>query len=72
MARRITSVEVTMYLPASAEGKAELASRIAGVHADVAAHRIQELRCPLAQKIALADAVVRTARERARAAERER
>lgn len=70
MARRIESIDVRVYLPRTAEGKADLAKRIAMVHADVAARRIQQLNCPTYQKQALADAVVRTAR--ARATEKER
>lgn len=68
MAKRIESIKIQVYLPATNEGKADLAKRIAGIHADIAARRIQELNCPLSQKLALSDAVVRTARERAKAA----
>lgn len=72
MAKRIESIQIQVYLPKTPEGKADLAERIANVHARLVARRIQELNCPLAQKLALSDAVVRTARDRARAEEPER
>lgn len=60
------SVPITlkMYLPRMPEGRAELANRIAMVHADAAVRRIQGLNCPTSQKLALLDALIQTARSR--------
>jgi len=58
MAKRATKINVILYLPDSQEGTAELAHRIASVHADTVLNRIKKLECPSKQKNTLLDAII--------------
>ena len=63
MAKRATKINVILYLPDSQEGNAELAHRIASVHADTVLNRIKKLECPSKQKNTLLDAIIAEAKK---------
>lgn len=60
--RRHGPVEVKFCFPETEEGMAELARRVARVHAEAVNARIKGLPCPEAQKRQLLEAVIETAR----------
>ena len=62
--RRSGSVNVIVYVPKTEEGKQELASRVAEVHANGVHQRIKSLDCPDEQKLALLDAVIEDTRKK--------
>ena len=68
--RSMAPVNVIMYYPKTEEGKAELANRVAEVHAESVIRRIKALNCPTSQKLELLDAVIETANKRSREQER--
>lgn len=57
-------IRVIVHSPKTEEGKAELARRVAQVHANAVTQRIKSLNCPMSQKMELLDAVIRSAKER--------
>ena len=59
-------VNVIVYHPKTAEGKEELAKRVADVHADLVIRRLKALNCPTHQKQELLDAVIDTVKKRSR------
>lgn len=59
--RRNNKVNVIFHFPKTEEGKRELASQAANVHADLVNHYIQKLDCPAEQKLNLLNAVISTA-----------
>ena len=48
-------VHIIIYTPMSAAGKADLAQRVAHVHASAVTDYVKNLQCPAEQKIALTD-----------------
>lgn len=62
--RRIAPINLIIHIPQTAEGKAELARRVASVHADAVTQRLTALSCPTNQKLALLDAIIETASRR--------
>ena len=62
--RKMAPIRVIVHSPRTEEGRAELARRVADVHANAVMQRIKELECPDQQKMDLLDAVIRTVRER--------
>ena len=67
--KRHGPVNVIFYFPKDEAGKEELAGRVAEVHADIVIRRINALNCSAAQKLALLDAVIETAKQRSREAD---
>lgn len=61
--KKSAPINIIVHAPTSEAGKAELAQRVASVHADMVHHYIQHLDCPSQQKNDLLDAVIRTASE---------
>ena len=64
--RSTTPFSLIVYRPKTEEGRAELAKRVADVHASAVTQRIQSLNCPTGQKLELWDAVVEAAKKRSR------
>lgn len=62
--RRSAPFKLIVHMPQTAEGKAELAKRVASVHADAVTQRVKLLPCPTAQKLALLDSILKTAKEK--------
>ena len=62
--RRSAPINLIVHMPQTAEGKAELAQRVASVHADAVTQRMKALPCPTAQKLALLDSILKTAKEK--------
>ena len=60
--RRSAPFKLIVHMPQTAEGKAELAKRVASVHADAVTQRMKSLPCPTAQKLALLDSILKTAK----------
>ena len=60
MGRKRTPIHVIVHRPRTKEGQRELAKRVAEIHADAAARRIQALNCPEAQKKQLWDAIIKS------------
>ena len=59
--RKPTPVNLITYFPHTEEATAELARRIAGIHAETVLRQVKELSCPAEQKRELLEAVVQTA-----------
>ena len=59
--RRSAPVHVVMHYPQTETGRQELARRVASVHADAVARKIQKLTCPVQQKQQLLTAVIQAA-----------
>ena len=57
-------LQVVVIHPETAEGRAELARRVAQVHAEAVMYTLQRLDCPDRQKRDLLQAVVETLRAR--------
>ena len=64
--RRHGPISVIMHYPTTEKEKLELANRLAEIHADAVSRRIQELTCPNEQKLQLLDAVIDSAKQRAK------
>ena len=60
--RKMASIHVIAHFPATEAGKEALARRVSDVHAGAVIQRIKELNCPTQQKLALLDAVIKTAK----------
>ena len=63
---RPQKINVIVYAPRMESGKAELAERVASVHADLVLSQVNRLHCSGQQKKALLDAILADARERCR------
>ena len=63
--RRQQPVKIALYYPKTADNRLELSKRVAAVHADAVLARLKALHCPEAQKRALLDAIIATARTNA-------
>ena len=57
-----SSLQVVVMQPETAEGRAELARRVAQVHAEAVMYTLQRLDCPDRQKRDLLQAVLETLR----------
>lgn len=62
--RRSAPINLVVHMPQTTEGKAELAKRVASVHADAVTQRVKLLPCPTAQKLALLDAIIDSTKEK--------
>ena len=60
--RRQHPVKIVLYCPKTADSRLELSKRVAAIHADAVLARLKTLHCPEAQKQALLDAIIATAR----------
>ena len=60
--RKPKPVKIILYYPKTADSRLELSKRVAAVHADAVLARLKALHCPEAQKRALLDAIITTAR----------
>lgn len=60
--RRQQPIKITIYYPKTADTQLELSKRVAAIHADAVLVRINALHCPEAQKRALLDEIIATAR----------
>ena len=60
--RRQQPVKIALYYPKTADTRLELSKRVAAVHADAVLAQLKTLNCPEAQKRALLDAIITTAR----------
>ena len=56
-------MEVIVHYPKTPEGKEALEKRVAELHAQCAYNTIRRLNCPIDQKLALIDAVIKEARQ---------
>ena len=65
IARKSAPIHVIVYYPKTEAGQRELANRVAGIHADIVNHRLQDLNCSSEQKIQLLDAIIKTVKEKA-------
>ena len=68
--RTMAPVNVIMHYPKTETGQAELARRVADVHAASVIRRLKVLNCPTGQKQALLDAVMETAKQQNREQEK--
>lgn len=64
--RKMAPITLVIHPPQTEAGRAELARRVAAVHAAAVAQQIKSLPCPHQQKLALLDAVLETAKSRER------
>lgn len=62
MGRKSVSIKIIVHAPKTEEGKRELAQRVAGVHADIVYHTMNQLQCPMEQKKKLLAAVIEKSR----------
>ena len=62
--RRSAPINLVVPMPQTVEGKAELAKRVASVHADAVTQRMKSLSCPTAQKLELLDTILQTTKEK--------
>ena len=60
--RRQQPVKIILYYPKTADSRLGLSKRVAAVHADAVLARLKALHCPEAQKRALLDAIITSAR----------
>ena len=61
--RNLAAAEVAVYYPETEEGRAELARRVADVHAAAVIQRIRSLNCPTDRKTALLEKILREGKE---------
>ena len=66
MIRSMAPINLIVHYPKTAEGREELAKRVADVHASAVTQRIKSLHCPTSQKLELLDAVIADAKERSK------
>ena len=59
-------IKIILYSPTSEAGTAELARRVADVHASTVSQRLKALNCPTQQKLELLDAIISTAQQKRR------
>lgn len=62
--RRHGQIKIILYAPTSEAGTAELARRVADVHATAVIQKVKSLNCPTDQKLALLDAILKTAQQK--------
>ena len=59
-------INVMIHLPQKEADREELSARVARAHADAVLTYLKKLNCPIEQKQALPDAMIRDAKERAK------
>ena len=64
--RKSAPINIIVHYPKTEEGMAELARRVAEVHADAVNYKLKQLNCPTKQKLDLLDAVIHTVKQRSR------
>ena len=64
--RKSAPINIVVHYPKTEAGIAELARRVAEVHADVVNYKLKQLNCPTSQKIELLEAVIETVKERSK------
>lgn len=57
-------IQVKVYFPKTKAGQQELEQRVASAHAEFVTAYIKKLSLPTQQKLALADAIIKTAKDR--------
>lgn len=62
MGRKSVPIKIIVHEPKTEEGKRELAQRVAGIHADIVYHTMNQLHCPVEQKKKLLNAVIEKSR----------
>ena len=63
--RNMAPINLIIYYPKTEEDQLELAKRVSDVHAAAVTQRVKSLNCPTSQKLALLDAVIETAKNKA-------
>lgn len=64
--RKSAPINIVVHYPKTEAGMAELARRVAEVHADAVNYKLKQLNCPTKQKLDLLDAVIHTVKQRSR------
>ena len=64
--RRMAPINVIVHPPETPEGQAELARRVADIHAASVMQRIKGLNCPASQKLELLDGIMETVKTRSK------
>lgn len=64
--RKSAPINIIVHYPKTEAGMAELARRVAEVHADAVNYKLKQLNCPTKQKLDLLDAVIHTVKQRSR------
>jgi len=64
--RKYAPINIVVHYPKTEQGMAELARRVAEVHADAVDYKLKRLNCPTSQKIALLEAVIQTVKQKCR------
>ena len=64
--RKSAPINIVVHYPKTEAGIAELARRVAEVHADAVNYKLKQLNCPTSQKIELLEAVIETVKERSK------
>lgn len=64
--RKSAPINIIVHYPKTEAGMAELARRVAEVHADAVNYKLKQLNCPTKQKLELLDAVIHTVKQRSR------
>ena len=64
--RKSAPINIIVHYPKTEAGMAELARRVAEVHADAVNYKLKQLNCPTKQKLDLMDAVIHTVKQRSR------
>lgn len=64
--RKSAPINIIVHYPKTEAGMAELARRVAEVHADAVNYKLKQINCPTKQKLELLDAVIHTVKQRSR------
>ena len=64
--RKSVPINIVVHYPKTEAGIAELARRVAEVHADAVNYKLKQLICPTSQKLELLDAIIETVKRRMR------
>ena len=64
--RKSVPVNINVHYPKTEADIAELARRVAEVHADAVNYKLKQINCPTSQKLELLDAVIETVKIRNR------
>ncbi|MBR5294095.1 MAG: hypothetical protein IKU31_04900 [Oscillospiraceae bacterium] len=60
--RRMAPITLIVHYPKTVTGQAELANRVADVHAATVIQKIRSLDCPTSQKLELLDSFITTSK----------
>lgn len=58
IAKNTTPINIIVYLPKTEDGKKELKERVASVHADMVKQHLDQLSCPMEQKLRLLEQII--------------